>query len=48
MNRHDLHHMAEDRHPYETMMLDDMFHSTDMPEREYLAHLTLLAMEEDE
>ncbi len=48
MNRHDLHKMAEDEHPYETMMLDDMFHSTDMSEKEYLAHLTILAMEEEE
>ena len=48
MNRHDLHRMAEDRRPYETMMLDDMFHSTDMSEREYLGHLAILAMEEGE
>ena len=48
MNRHDLHRMAEDRHPYGTMMLDEMFHSSDMSEKEYLGHLTVLAMEGDE
>ena len=42
----DLHYLASKKDPRAVMNLDSIYSTTDMPKKEYIAHLRIIAIEE--